>query len=135
MASLNWGYSVLTVFVLWLIVYYFGVRDYWTIAGTLCVCVKFFVCGCVCGMCVCMCERDCTLHGVWLRFWPKTISLRFHHLSFGTISFLNIFNHQSRLTWNSPGEWIGLSEVCWTQCCFVILIKSRNPITCTWSTF
>ena len=41
--------------MLWFIVYYFGVRgDYWTITRTLCVCIKFFVCGCVCGMCVCM---------------------------------------------------------------------------------
>ena len=83
-----------------------------------CVCWSFSVWLCmwyVC-LCVCMCERDCILCGVWLWFWTKTtISLRFYHLSFWTISFLSISNHQSILAWNSPGEWIKLSEVCWSQ--------------------
>lgn len=86
-----------------------------------CVCVlKFFcvimyvVCVFVC-LCVCMCERDCILCGVWLWFWTKTMSLRFYHQSSWTISFLSISNHQSILAWNSPGEWIKLSEVCWSQ--------------------
>lgn len=93
--------------------------NYWTIAGTLCVCVcwSFSVWLCmwyVC-LCVCMCERDCILCGVWLWFWTKTMSLRFYHQSSWTISFLSISNHQSILAWNSPGEWIKLSEVCWGQ--------------------
>lgn len=84
--------------------------NYWTIAGTLCVCWSFPVwlyMWCVC-LCVCMCEKDCILCGVWLWFWTKTISLRFYHLSFWTISFLSISNLQSILAWNSPGEWIKL---------------------------
>lgn len=37
-----------------------GGLDYWTIQGTLCVCVKFFVYGSVCGLCarVFVCLRE-----------------------------------------------------------------------------
>ena len=104
-------------------------RNYWTVAGTLCVCVLnilYVVVYVVCVFECLLCERGCTLRGVWLWFWLRTISWWFYHLSFGTISFLDIFNHQSRLARNSPGEWVALSEVCWNQCCFIILIKARN---------
>lgn len=44
------------------------------------VCVLNFLCVIVYGVCVfvcLLCERDCTLCGVWLWFWPRILSLSF----------------------------------------------------------